>query len=106
MVSTLKKYVGDTLFFSTFQEQEESGSTQKSLHVYETNSSFTPEEQEEFFQNLRKAHDEWVRAQNLFDHAVDPELIDYMISMMDAAEKKYRYLLKLARKQGLQLNLE
>lgn len=46
-----------------------------------------------------RAHKEWVQAKSLFDEINDPELIDHAIYAMEAAERKYIYLLKLARKE-------
>lgn len=50
---------------------------------------------------LREAHQEWVRAQKFFEHVSDPDLVDYAIYNQEAAMKRYMYLLKKAREQGL-----
>lgn len=41
-----------------------------------------------------KAKNEWLAAQNYFDNVSDPDLVDYAIYEMEAARKKYMYLLK------------
>ncbi|MGI6558199.1 MAG: YaaL family protein [Limnochordia bacterium] len=46
---------------------------------------------------VREAHQEWVGARNFFDNVTDPALVDYAIYAMQAAEKRYMYLLKRAR---------
>ncbi len=48
-------------------------------------------------QALRDAHRDWVAAQRLFDYASDPELVDYAIYSLKAAEKQFVYLWKRAR---------
>jgi hypothetical protein len=46
-----------------------------------------------------KAKLEWEQSQVLFNEIQDPELIDHAIYAMEAAERKYMYLLKEARKE-------
>lgn len=48
---------------------------------------------------VEKARVEWEQSQVLFNEAKDPELIDHAIYAMEAAERKYIYLLKEARKE-------
>lgn len=48
---------------------------------------------------VERAHKEWVQAKCFFDEVNDPELIDHAIYAMEAAERKYIYLLKLAQKE-------
>ncbi|NLN16977.1 MAG: YaaL family protein [Firmicutes bacterium] len=48
---------------------------------------------------VREAHQEWVGARNYFDNVTDPALVDYAIYAMQAAEKRYMYLLKRARER-------
>ena len=44
-----------------------------------------------------KARQEWDESQMLFNEVRDPELINYAIFAMEAAERKYMYLLREAR---------
>lgn len=44
---------------------------------------------------------EWQRAMMYLDSVTDPDLVDHAIYSMEAAEKKYIYLLKQAKKDGL-----
>lgn len=48
---------------------------------------------------VAKAHDEWVQSKNFFQEVNDPDLIDHAVYAMEAAERKYIYLLKKARKE-------
>lgn len=43
---------------------------------------------------LEQAHRELVQAQNLFSRVDEPEMIDYAVLNMIAAEKRYNYLIK------------
>jgi len=46
---------------------------------------------------VEKARIEWEQSKVLFNEAKEPDLIDHAIYAMEAAEKKYMYLLKLAQ---------
>jgi len=46
---------------------------------------------------LADAHQEWQAAQNYFENVSDPELVDHAIYLLEAAEKKYTYLLRQVR---------
>ena len=48
---------------------------------------------------VEKARIEWEQAKVFFNEAKDPALIDHAVYAMDAAERKYIYLLKEARKE-------
>lgn len=50
---------------------------------------------------INKAHKEWQIAVNNFNHCSDDDMIDYSIYSMEAAEKRYVTLLKMARKEKL-----
>ena len=53
-------------------------------------------------QSIEQARQEWKFAQELFRTVPgDCDLIDYAIYMMKASEKRYIYLLKQARQEGL-----
>jgi len=55
-----------------------------------------------FLYEVRKAREEWQAAQNYFDSVDDPDLVDFAIYEVEAARRKYMYLLKQARLRGLQ----
>jgi hypothetical protein len=44
---------------------------------------------------------EWRNAQDLFQYAVEPEMVDYAIFQVDSSRRKYEYLISLAKKQGV-----
>jgi hypothetical protein len=54
---------------------------------------------DEFEQLVEQARQEWVNAKSYFDNVVDPDLVDYAVYSVEAAERKYMYLLKRARIQ-------
>lgn len=48
-----------------------------------------------------RARREWEQAKILFDEVKDPDLIDHAIYAMEAAERKYIYLLKKAKEEKI-----
>lgn len=50
---------------------------------------------------LEEARQEWLQAQALYNHVSDQDLIDHVVYQMQAAEKRYIYLLKLAKQKGI-----
>ncbi|HHY81118.1 MAG TPA: DUF2508 family protein [Clostridiales bacterium] len=73
------------------------------LGAYKMNEEH-PEEHLELADAVRAAKQEWYAAQSYFENVSEPELVDYAIYRLEAAKKKYIYLLKLARKEGLRDN--
>lgn len=59
-----------------------------------------PAEEEELLALIRKAEQDWHSAEARFNHAVDPDLVDYTIYDIMAARSKYMYLLKSAREKS------
>jgi hypothetical protein len=58
------------------------------------------EEREIFAAEVKRAYADWQAAENYFDNvAADPDLIDFAIYDMEAAKKKYAYMLKKAKEQ-------
>ena len=56
---------------------------------------------EKLLDAVRKARDEWMIAKSNFLMVSDDDLVDQAIYTIAAAEKRYLYLLKLARKEKL-----
>jgi len=54
---------------------------------------------------VEQARREWIQAQNYFETVTDPDLVDHAIFLAQAAQKRYIYLLKKAREEGVSLNL-
>ena len=50
---------------------------------------------------VEAARQEWLGARAYFETVSEPELVDHAIFLVEAAEKKYMYLLKKVREQGL-----
>ena len=59
-----------------------------------------------FFEEVEAARLDWLAAKAYFDTVSEPELVDHAIYLAEAAEKKYMYLLKLARERKLAASLE
>ena len=50
---------------------------------------------------VEEARREWINAQYYYNTVSDLDLIDHAVYLMQAAEKKYMYLLKQARRAGV-----
>jgi len=50
---------------------------------------------------VEQARQEYLAAQYYYNTVTDKDLVDHAVFLMQAAEKKYMYLLKQARKQGV-----
>lgn len=61
--------------------------------------------EEELYLTVERARQEWDAARKFFDSVIDADLIDHAIYAMNAAEKKYLFLLKKARDSGYRVNL-
>jgi len=46
-----------------------------------------------------QSKEQWHQARAYFENVNDPELVDYAINNLEAAEKRYNYLLKQLREQ-------
>lgn len=55
-------------------------------------------------ESVEQARRDWFSAKLYFDYVTDSDLIDMAIFNMEAAEKRYIYLLKMARTKGLRLD--
>lgn len=60
-----------------------------------------PEVQEDpLRQALREAKEEWENARTIFEEVTDNDMIDFAIHRLEAAERRYMYLLKLFRERS------
>lgn len=50
---------------------------------------------------VEEARHEWLVAENYYNSVSDKDLVDHAVYLMQAAEKKYVYLLKRARNEGV-----
>ncbi|MDU4959541.1 MAG: YaaL family protein [Sporomusaceae bacterium] len=53
------------------------------------------------FESVEAARRDWLMAQRYYESVSDPELVDHAVYQIQAAEKKYAYLLREARRQGI-----
>ncbi|NLG70262.1 MAG: DUF2508 family protein [Firmicutes bacterium] len=60
--------------------------------------ALTPAVPAEGAARVEQARREWMAAQNEFDAVTDPDLVDHAIFAMQAAERRYVYLLRLANR--------
>ena len=51
--------------------------------------------------SLEDARAEWLNSQAYFETVTDPDLVDHAVFMMEAAKKRYIYLLKKAKETGM-----
>lgn len=54
--------------------------------------------------NLENAKKEWEEAKNIFENVSEPDLVDYAIYNVEAAERKYVYLLRQIKNEELKVN--
>ncbi|MGI6081983.1 MAG: DUF2508 family protein [Limnochordia bacterium] len=53
---------------------------------------------------VERARLDWLQARSYFDNVTDPDLVDHAIFCVEAAERKYVYLLKKAQSEGLKMS--
>jgi len=68
---------------------------ERDLYLFGINLEHTSDKQ--IVSSVIQAKNEWLAAQNYFDNVSDPDLVDYAIYEIEAARKKYMYLLKQAK---------
>lgn len=59
------------------------------------------DDKNELYINLENARKEWEDAKNIFENVSEPDLVDYAIYNVKAAEKKYVYLLRQIKNDNL-----
>ncbi|MDI3256730.1 MAG: YaaL family protein [Kyrpidia sp.] len=64
------------------------------------------QEKADLLREIERTRDEWMRALHLLDNVVEPELIDHAIYTIQAAQRKYEYLMRVARSQQVQARSE
>ncbi|ASS77045.1 hypothetical protein CIG75_00060 [Tumebacillus algifaecis] len=62
-----------------------------------------PIELEKLQAEIEQARSEWAIAQQQLDHVSDPDLIDHAIYYLEAAERKYGFLLREAKRLKLDI---
>jgi len=56
-------------------------------------------------QSVELAREEWLNARAYFEAVSEPDLVDHAIYTMEATEKRYIYLLKKARAEGVTVDV-
>ncbi len=54
----------------------------------------------DYYTLVEQARQEWLDAKARFNEVDDPDLVDYAVYAMEAAENRYMYLLRKARHQA------
>lgn len=60
-----------------------------------------PDTQSGLVASIAEAQQQWLSARSQFDFVCDPDLVDHVVFSMDAAEKRYMFLLREAREHGV-----
>lgn len=58
-----------------------------------------PKEGQILYKLVNQARDQWQLAREYFEFVKDPELVDLAINNLEAAERRYNYLLKQLREE-------
>lgn len=59
-------------------------------------------EENAYSYDVKRAYADWQAAENYFENVADPDLVDFAIYDMEAAKKKYVYMLKKARAEYIE----
>ncbi len=51
--------------------------------------------------SVKEAHREWLAKEEYFNHATDPDLVDFAIYDIEASRRKYTYLLKKSKRKNM-----
>ena len=57
-------------------------------------------EKDAILSSLKQAEKEWKAKEEYFNHATDPDLVDFAIYDIEASRRKYTYLLKKLKKEN------
>lgn len=69
-------------------------------YFFTSEEKAVPRQPEDYFYLVEQARREWQIAKVKFDQINDPDLIDHAIYNLEAAERRYIYLLKKAKEEG------
>lgn len=58
------------------------------------------DDKNDLYVNLENAKKEWEEAKNIFENVSEPDLVDYAIYNVEAAERKYVYLLRQIKNEN------
>lgn len=51
----------------------------------------------EYMENLWEVWQQWQSAKNMFEQAIDPDMVEFAIYNMEARKKQFNYMVKYAR---------
>ncbi len=51
-------------------------------------------------ERIRKAYREWEDAKNFFEYVSEPELVDYAVYAIEAAKRRFLYMLQRCRQRN------
>lgn len=74
-----------------------------SAFFFPSEEKVVSQQQEDHFLMVEQARREWQSARDKFDQISDPDLVDHAIYNIEAAERRYIYLLKKAKEEGATL---
>lgn len=75
--------------------------SEKFLSLKDIIHSGQADDNKDIYESLKKAKQDWENAKNIFENVSNPDLVDYAIYNVDAAEKRYMYLLKQIKNGNL-----
>lgn len=73
----------------------------ENLQPFLEEKAIVKEHEPKLEEDLNRAYREWKDAQNYFNNATEPELIEHASYLIGAAERKYMYLLRRYKEKGV-----
>lgn len=55
---------------------------------------------------VKRAHEDWLEAEQFFQSVSEPDLVDHAIYRVEAAKARYIYLVKKAKEEGVRANFQ
>ena len=74
------------------------------LRLFNDNIDDSGKREEGMLSQIEDARREWLSARSYFDSVLDPDLVEHAVYVNQAAEKRYMFLLKQAKEQGIKSN--
>lgn len=75
------------------------------IRIFPEETAVPRVEEPDFIDLVEEARRQWLAAKAYFENVSEPELVDHAIFLVEAAEKKYMYLLKKAREQKVAIQI-
>ncbi|MEC9488610.1 MAG: DUF2508 family protein [Halanaerobium sp.] len=87
-----------------FAVEKEERKWKDSFRSWLENMKILSSEEDKLDQELIQARTEWMTAKKYFNSVSDPDLIDYAIYLIEAAEAKYSFLLKKKKRRQARMD--